>query len=218
MWLDETFSVWLASQSVADMLHWIARIDQHPPLYYLLLHFWITINGAAPYYVRLLSVVFGTATIPVIYVIGKRISGTVVGLAAAALLAFSPFNIYFAQETRMYTLLTFNAAVAIYALVRLLTDRGRSSRSAASSGSTCVPGAGRAGGSRMGRENSATGRPPRTKRDGGRWVGAPSLVAHPDDRDRPGVGWVHRVLGCDPAHPQHGGLFRCWPPISSCSA
>ncbi len=57
MWLDETFSVWLANQGVGDMLHWVARIDQHPPLYYLLLHFWVTINGAAPYYVRLLSAV-----------------------------------------------------------------------------------------------------------------------------------------------------------------
>jgi hypothetical protein len=49
-------------------------------------------------------------------------SGVVMGLAAAVILAFSLFNIYFAQETRMYTCLTFNAAVAIYALVRLLTD------------------------------------------------------------------------------------------------
>jgi uncharacterized membrane protein len=57
-----------------------------------------------------------------IYLIGKRMSGVVVGLAAAVLLALSPFNIRLAQETRMYTLLTFNAAVAIYALVRLLTD------------------------------------------------------------------------------------------------
>ncbi len=32
MWLDETFSVWLANHSVADMLQWITRIDQHPPL------------------------------------------------------------------------------------------------------------------------------------------------------------------------------------------
>ena len=44
------------------------------------------------------------------------------GLAAAVLLAFSPFSSYFAQETRMYTCLTFLAAMAIYALVRLLTD------------------------------------------------------------------------------------------------
>jgi mannosyltransferase len=122
MWLDETFSVWMASHSVVDMLHWIVRIDQHPPLYYLLLHYWIALNGNTPYYVRLLSVLFSAGTIPIIYLIGKRMSGVVMGLVAAVLLALSLFNIYFAQETRMYTLLTFNAAVAIYALVRLLTD------------------------------------------------------------------------------------------------
>jgi uncharacterized membrane protein len=101
MWLDETFSVWLANHSVADMLQWIVRIDQHPPLYYLLLHYWIALNGDTPYDVRLLSVLFGAGTIPVIYLIGKRMSGVVMGLAAAVLLAFSLFNIYFAQETRM---------------------------------------------------------------------------------------------------------------------
>jgi mannosyltransferase len=127
MWLDETFSVWLANHSVAELLQWIVRIDQHPPLYYLLLHYWIALKGDTPYYVRLLSALFGAGTIPMIYLIGKRLSGAVVGLAAAVFLAFSPFNIYFAQETRMYTCLTFNAAVAIYALVRLLTDP-RSSR------------------------------------------------------------------------------------------
>ena len=45
MWLDETFSVWLASQSVSEMLQWIVKIDQHPPLYYLLLHYWIASYG-----------------------------------------------------------------------------------------------------------------------------------------------------------------------------
>jgi len=122
MWLDETFSVWLASHNIGEMLQWIVRIDQHPPLYYFLLHYWIAIKGNSPYYVRLFSVLFGAATIPIIYLIGKRMSGVVMGIAAAIFLALSPFHLYFAQETRMYTLLTFNAAVAIYALVRLLTD------------------------------------------------------------------------------------------------
>ncbi len=122
MWLDETFSVWLANHSVVDMLQWMVKIDVHPPLYYLLLHYWIAHYGDTPYDVRLLSALFGTVTIPIIYLIGKRISRAVVGLAAAVFLALSPFNIYFAQETRMYTFLMFNAAVAMYALVRLLTD------------------------------------------------------------------------------------------------
>jgi dolichyl-phosphate-mannose-protein mannosyltransferase len=122
MWLDETFSVWLANHSIPDMLQWIVRIDQHPPLYYLLLQSWIARHGDTPYYARLLSALLGAGTIPIIYLIGKRLSGAVVGLAAAVFLAFSPFNIFYAQETRMYTLLAFNAAVAMYALVRLLTD------------------------------------------------------------------------------------------------
>ncbi len=122
MWLDETFSVWLSSQSIPDMLQWIVKIDQHPPLYYLLFHYWVAHYGDTPYYVRLFSALFGTATIPVMYLIGKRISGVVVGLSAAVFLCFSTFNIFYAQEARMYTLLMFNAAVAIYALVRLLTD------------------------------------------------------------------------------------------------
>ncbi len=122
LWLNETISVWLANHSVADILHWTATLDQHPPLYYLVLHYWLALTGDTPYYARLLSALFGAGTIPIIYLIGKRLSGAVVGLAAAVFLAFSPFNIYFAQETGMYTLLTFNAAVAMYALVRLLTD------------------------------------------------------------------------------------------------
>lgn len=122
MWLDETFSVWMARHSIAEMLQWIVRIDQHPPLYYLILHYWISRYGDTAYYARLFSVLFGVATIPVIYLIGKRLAGAVVGLAAAVFLSFSLFNIYFAQEARMYTLLMFLVAVAVYALSRLLTD------------------------------------------------------------------------------------------------
>src|SRR5512137_2126474 len=86
MWLDETFSVWLANHSVVDMLQWIVKIDQHPPLYYLLLHYWVALNGDTPYYVRLLSALFGAGTIPIIYLIGKRMSGAIVGLTAAVFL------------------------------------------------------------------------------------------------------------------------------------
>lgn len=122
LWLDETFSIWLSSHKVGEMLQWIVRIDHNPPLYYLLLHYWMSLRGDSAYSVRLLSALLGAGAIPVIYQIGKRMAGWGVGLAAAILLAVSPFNIRFAQEARMYTLLVFNASMAIYALVRLLTD------------------------------------------------------------------------------------------------
>ncbi len=121
LWLDEAFSVWMGRQTLPDLFRWLVRIDQHPPLYYTLLHFWLWF-GDAEAQVRSLSALMGTLTIPVIFFIGRRIAGAGVGLFAAFILALSPFHVRFAQEARMYTLLTFNVSVAILSLTCLLTD------------------------------------------------------------------------------------------------
>jgi len=127
LWLDESFSVWLGWQPLGRMWAWLINIDQHPPLYYTLLHWWMLLGDSAAT-VRAFSALCGTLTIPVLYFLGRRLAnaadraGPAVGLLAALLLAVSPFHVRFAQETRMYTLLTLNAALALYAMVRLLTD------------------------------------------------------------------------------------------------
>ncbi|MFQ6100879.1 MAG: glycosyltransferase family 39 protein [Anaerolineae bacterium] len=95
-------------------------MDQHPPLYYLLLHFWLALFGDGEVAVRALSALLGTLTIPALYLLGRRLADEKVGLLAALLLAVSPFHVRFAQETRMYTLLALNASLALCALVRLL--------------------------------------------------------------------------------------------------
>ena len=121
LWLDEAFSVWVGWQSIGDLFAWLIRVDQHPPLYYLLLHFWMALGDRAAT-VRALSALCGTLTIPVLYLLGRRLTDKNVGLLAALILAVSPFHVRFAQETRMYTLLTLNASLALYALAHLLTD------------------------------------------------------------------------------------------------
>jgi len=121
LWLDESFSAWLGRQPVGEMLAWLLRIDQHPPLYYTLLHFWMLLGDNATH-VRTLSALLGTLTVPVIYLLGRRLADDEAGLLAALILAVSPFHVRFAQETRMYTLLTLNVALALVALARLLTD------------------------------------------------------------------------------------------------
>ena len=121
LWLDEAFSVWLGWQPVPEMLAWLLHVDQHPPLYYTLLHFWMRLGDDAAT-VRSFSAFTGALTIPVVYLLGRRLAGRNVGLLAALILALAPFHVRFAQETRMYTLLTLNATLAMWALVRLLTD------------------------------------------------------------------------------------------------
>jgi mannosyltransferase len=128
LWLDEAFSVWLAWRRLPEMWGWIARIDQHPPLYYTLLHLWMRLGDSAEA-VRLLSVLLSTLNIPVIFLLGRRLAGARVGLLVALVLAMSPFHVRFAQEARMYALLTLCASMAMLSLVDLLTatrPRGRS--------------------------------------------------------------------------------------------
>jgi len=123
LWLDEAFSVWLGWRPLGEMLSWLVRIDQHPPLYYILLHLWMALGDDVAT-VRALSALLGTLTIPVVYLLGRRLADEheKVGLLVALILAVSPFHVRFAQETRMYTLLTLNVSLALYALVYLLTD------------------------------------------------------------------------------------------------
>lgn len=121
LWLDEAFSAWLARQPWAEMMRWIVRIDQHPPLYYTLLHIWIAM-GDSETVLRVLSALFGTLTIPLVWALGCTLIDERAGLLAALLLALSPFHVWLAQEARMYALLAFNATLATLALARLLCD------------------------------------------------------------------------------------------------
>lgn len=119
-WFDETFSVWIARRPLGSLFAAV-RQDSHPPLYVLLLHFWLYL-GRSDVFIRLLSTLFSVVTLPVVYVLGRRIASRELGLLAALILAVSPFNVLFAQEARMYTLLTLAVSLSMYFLARLLTD------------------------------------------------------------------------------------------------
>jgi hypothetical protein len=118
LWLDEAFSIWMGRQSLPALLGWLVRIDQHPPLYYSLLHFWLFL-GDGEAIVRSLSALLSTLTIPVVYSLGHRLLGERVGLLAALVLALSPFHVQFAQEARMYALLAFCASAVMLSLADL---------------------------------------------------------------------------------------------------
>src|SRR5438270_3138697 len=65
LWWDEGYSIYFATEPISRML-WLTAQDIHPPLYYLLLHLWFGIFGnSGPETARLLSVVIGLATLPV---------------------------------------------------------------------------------------------------------------------------------------------------------
>ncbi|HZU60648.1 MAG TPA: glycosyltransferase family 39 protein, partial [Solirubrobacteraceae bacterium] len=94
-----------------------------PPLSFVLA--WISLKiGSSWAWLRLPSLLAGTATIPIVYGIGARTSGRTAGLTAAAITALSAVMIMFSTEARNYAVMM--AAVAGSTLSMLLAlDTGR---------------------------------------------------------------------------------------------
>ncbi len=104
LWLDEALTVDIARLPVGDIAGAL-RHDGHPPLYYYLLHGWMSVFGHGDTAVRALSGLFAVATLPLGYLAGRRAGGPRAGWAFVVLLSLSPFAIRYATETRMYSLI-----------------------------------------------------------------------------------------------------------------
>ena len=125
LWFDETYSVFIARQPLAEIPRLLQTYDTHPPLHYVLLHFWIALFGSGEVAVRVPSVLASLGAILLTFFLGRRLAGDRVGVLAAALLAVSPFQVMSAQEARMYPFLTLFGAGASYALWLALEEGGR---------------------------------------------------------------------------------------------
>ena len=105
LWLDEAQTVSIAHRSLPHLFSAL-REDGSPPLYYLLLHYWMAAFGTGDFAVRSLSGIFSVLSLPVMYVVARRfkVVGDT-GWPALLLLATCPFVVRYASETRMYSLL-----------------------------------------------------------------------------------------------------------------
>jgi mannosyltransferase len=103
LWLDEALSVNIARLPVGDLLEAL-RHDGHPPLYYLLLHFWMELVGEGDFAVRALSGIFAVASLPLAWLAGRRLAGARGARWALVVAALSPYWVRYATETRMYSL------------------------------------------------------------------------------------------------------------------
>lgn len=122
IWHDEGYTLMLALMSPAQIIARTAR-DVHPPLYYLLLHYWVAVFGHSELAARSLSAVFLVAAVPLAYLLIRRLWSEPAGRLAALFVACGPFLIRYSQETRMYALEALLLLLATYLLVRGAVSR-----------------------------------------------------------------------------------------------
>jgi len=125
LWFDEFWSLRIVREfSFMDR-------DYNPPLYYILLSFWVRYFGPflAKYFgggefiLRSLSMIFGVISIPFIYKLGKLFFDTKTGLISAFILSVSPIHIWYSQEARGYSLSTFLIMLIVYFFIMALKKR-----------------------------------------------------------------------------------------------
>ncbi len=126
LWLDEALSVNIAKLPLGQLPGALVQ-DGSPPLYYLLLHYWMLVFGEGDFAVRALSGLISTVTLPFLWAAGKRAGGRRTAWAALLLGASSPWAIYFGTDTRMYSLMALEAILWYLAVRRALElpTRGR---------------------------------------------------------------------------------------------
>ncbi|MGB9706938.1 MAG: glycosyltransferase family 39 protein, partial [Microgenomates group bacterium] len=125
LWLDEAVQ---AITSKGTFLNLFAELrgDFHPPLYHLFMWGWAHLFGSSEIAMRLPSVIFGTATVFVVYLIINElfINGLtnlrINGLIGAIFLATSQFHIYYSQEARPYALATFLTSLSMYFFIKII--------------------------------------------------------------------------------------------------
>lgn len=101
-WFDELIGVKLAQMPWQDFWRTL-QLENHPPLYYLLIRGWTQWFALSETSLRTLSALIGIMAIAAFFLVGRIFGGRRVAVMAAALSASSTIMIFYSREARMYS-------------------------------------------------------------------------------------------------------------------
>ncbi len=117
--VDEPFSIYHAQ---FDFVHLITYLKNYnnPPLFEIILHCWIKLFGISASSVRVLPMLFSSATVFFIYLIGVNFFSKRVAVLSSLLFTLSTLNAWFAHDCRVYSLFVLLSVISIYLFFKLL--------------------------------------------------------------------------------------------------
>lgn len=137
LWMDEVSSVWFSDQSYGYLWEVVPQFENHPSLYYMVLKTWRGIAGSSEFALRTPTVLAGLGAVVMIFVSGWTLGraletkggaakaagpnpGWAFGLTAAAVAAFSQFQINFSMEARPYAIADFGVAMMLAGMLQFI--------------------------------------------------------------------------------------------------
>lgn len=122
LWFDEIYIVLVARRSIPEILH-TAALDIHPPLHFLVRHWWQMLGGESERWLRLLSILFGLTGIAFTESLGRRAVSPRAGWIAALFAALCPAHVYLSQMVDVYPMLGALVVVMAWAAWRAVVER-----------------------------------------------------------------------------------------------
>jgi mannosyltransferase len=119
-WRDEAATVAAVHRPLGALVRMLGNVDAVHGTYYLLIWPVAQLFGTGETALRIPSLVGMAVAAGLITAIGRRVASPTVGLLSGLLFAVSPTVSEFGQMARSYAILTMAAALASYALVRVL--------------------------------------------------------------------------------------------------
>lgn len=129
IWYDEAIAI-LVSRSGFDGIIRSAlspsggiSANVHPPLYFATLRGWMQVFGESPFAVRFWSVILSVFVMLVIWEFSRKWISRKAAAVTLGLYAFSPFQVHYGQEARMYVMMSLFLLSATWAMWQLMDDR-----------------------------------------------------------------------------------------------
>ena len=122
LWYDEGVAYAHSLRSLPELIP-LLQPNVHVPAYFAALGWWQDLTGSSEFALRSLSALFSIIGVAFAFALGKRLFHPFAGLAAAGLVALNSFSVYYAQETRMYAMLTAIAGASMWLFLDCLPDR-----------------------------------------------------------------------------------------------
>ncbi|MFA8451450.1 MAG: glycosyltransferase family 39 protein, partial [Bacteroidales bacterium] len=117
---DEPYSILFACQSLKKIIVDVYTVEPHPPLFNIILHFWIKLFGVEPLTLRLVPLFISCITVLYIFKTCRRYINDFAGVLASCFFIFSWLHIYISLEVRSYALLSMATAMSVYYLMKFL--------------------------------------------------------------------------------------------------
>ncbi len=117
--IDEPYSIFHAQFGVGDIIRFL-KPTNNPPLFEIILHYWIKMFGISVFSVRFLPLVFASLSVVFIYKISERLFNYEIAISSSLLYTFSTISAYYSHDCRVYTLFLLLTVISVYYLIKII--------------------------------------------------------------------------------------------------